>query len=111
MSGPDARIASTTPSVWPDHTLTDQGGRRQVRDRALNLLAKLNDPPLIAKLRGAADRDGVPLTDAEIALLQRVRVVRNDTAHGRDAKLPTVDDLDYAVSMVTRLLLHSIARR
>jgi hypothetical protein len=83
----------------------------ELRDRAMNLLAKLNDPPLMVKIREAAERDGVPLTDAEIELLKQVRIVRNNTAHGRHAELPAPADVDYAVSMVARLLLHSIARR
>lgn len=83
----------------------------ELRQRALNLLAKLTDPPLMAKLREAIRRDGVPLTDAEFDLLSRIRVARNGTVHGRSAQPPSNDDLDYAVSVVARLLLYGLGRR
>jgi hypothetical protein len=82
-----------------------------LRQRVMDLLGKINDPPLMAKLREAARRDGVPITDAEMDLLQRVRTVRNDTAHGRQADVPSTEDVNYAVSVVARLLMHGAARR
>jgi hypothetical protein len=83
----------------------------ELHGRVMALLAKINDPPLMVKLRDAAERDGAPLTESETELLKRVRVVRNDTAHGRDADLPDSADVDYAVSLVARLVLHRLVGR
>jgi hypothetical protein len=83
----------------------------ELRERALSLFAKLNEPPLMAKLRAAARRDGVPLTEAEIELLSRIRGARNGTVHGRPTDAPNEDELNYAVSVVARLLLFGLARR
>lgn len=83
----------------------------QLRDRALDLLGKLNDPSLMLKLQTAVRRDGVPLADHEMDLLSRVRTARNDTVHGRAADAPTREDIDHAVSLVARLLLHGLKRR
>lgn len=82
----------------------------ELRERVMNLLAKINDPPLMAKLRHAARLDGVPLTEGEMDLLWRIRDVRNKTVHGRHAVVPSASDVDYGVSVVARLLLHGIAR-
>jgi hypothetical protein len=48
----------------------------KLRTRALDLLAKINDPPLMAKLREAATRDGVPVAESEYELLGRLRKAR-----------------------------------
>lgn len=80
----------------------------ELRQRVMDLLAKINDAPLMAKLREAAHRNGVPLTETEMELLARIRRVRNDTAHGRAAEVPPTEDLEYAVSVVARLLLHDL---
>lgn len=83
----------------------------ELRQRAMDLLGKLNDPPLMAKLRVAARRDGVPLTESEFDLLGRIRSARNGTVHGRSTRPPNDDELNYAVSVVARLLLFGLARR
>lgn len=83
----------------------------ELRERALNLLAMINDPPLMAKLREATRKDGVPMTEAEFELLKRVRDVRNNTVHGRQADEPSAEDVDYAISVVARLVMHGIERK
>jgi hypothetical protein len=82
----------------------------KLRTRALDLLAKINDPPLMAKLREAATRDGVPVAESEYELLGRLRKARNDAVHGRTPKLPLREDVDHAVSIVARLLVFRLAR-
>jgi hypothetical protein len=82
----------------------------ELRERAMTLLAKINDPPPMAKLREATRRDGVPLTEADYDLLARVRKVRNDTVHGRGADVPESGDVDHVVSIVARLLMFRLAR-
>lgn len=81
-----------------------------IRERALELLARINDAPLMAKVREAVARDGVPITESEMDLLSRVRKVRNDAVHGRSADTPTTEDVDFAVSVVSRLVLHRLYR-
>lgn len=82
----------------------------KLRARALDLLAKINDPPLMAKLREAAIRDGAPIAESEYELLGRLRKARNDAVHGRTPKLPARENVDHAVSIVARLLVYRLAR-
>jgi hypothetical protein len=82
----------------------------KLRARAIDLLAKINDPPLMAKLREAATRDGAPVAESEYELLGRLRNARNDAVHGRTPKLPLREDIDHAVSIVARLLVYRLAR-
>ena len=81
-----------------------KGRRPKLRARALDLLTKINDPPLMAKLREAATRDGAPVAESEYGLLSRLRKARNDAVHGRSPELPPREDVDHAVSIVARLL-------
>ena len=81
-----------------------------LRARTLGLLAKINDPPLMAKLREAATRDGAPVAESEYKLLGRLRKARNDAVHGRSPELPLREDIDHAVSIVARLLVYRLAR-
>lgn len=83
----------------------------ELRERAMQLLAKLNEPPLMAKLRETARGDGVPMTEGELDLLWRVRGARNRTVHGHAARPPDENELNYAVSLVARLLLYGLVRR
>src|SRR6266511_3712432 len=41
------------------------------------------------------ETEGTPVTDAEIALLRRLRDVRNDAVHGRSTDLPDSEDVRY----------------
>jgi hypothetical protein len=82
----------------------------KLRARALDLLAKINDPPLMAKLREAATRDGAPVVEGEFELLGRLRKARNDAVHGRAPDIPLREDIDHAVSIVARLLVYRLAR-
>lgn len=82
----------------------------KLRARVLGLLAKINDPPLMAKLRESATRDGAPVAESEYKLLGRLRKARNDAVHGRTPDLPLREDVDHAVSIVARLLVYRLAR-
>jgi hypothetical protein len=82
----------------------------ELRKRALHLLEKINDPPLMARLRETVRRDGVPLADGELSLLRELRDARNDAVHGRTPDLPAREDVDHAVSVVSRMLLYRLSR-
>ncbi len=82
-----------------------------LRKRALELLEKINDPPVMAKLREAVRRDGVPLAQGEFELLGRLRDARNDAVHGRTPDLPPREDIDHAVSIVARMLVYRLQRQ
>lgn len=82
----------------------------ELRKRALQLLEKINDPPLMAKLRETVRRDGVPLAEGELSLLRDLRDARNDAVHGRTPDLPAREDVDHAVSVVSRMLLYRLSR-
>lgn len=79
--------------------------------RALDLLGKINDPPLMAKLKEAIRRDGVPLAAGELDLLSDLRTARNHAVHGRTPDLPLAEEVDHAVSVVARMLLYRLYRR
>jgi hypothetical protein len=52
----------------------------------------------------------VPITDAELDVLNDLREVRNAVAHGRDVEETIDRDLvNYGISIVARILVHRIA--
>ena len=57
------------------------------------------------------DADGVPIADGEIDLLWRLRDIRNKIVHGRKSELPAAEDVEYATSIVARMLMHRVALR
>jgi hypothetical protein len=92
-------IKDSLPDLEPDQ-----------RKRALDLIGQLNSPPLIIRFKQAILNDGVPVTDGEIDLLQRLRRVRNNVVHGRESRLPAPEDVEYATSVVARFLIYRVAR-
>ena len=75
------------------------------RQRVLNKIAELNAPPLMVRLRSVLAVEGTPVTYEEIALLRRLRDLRNDAVHGRSTALPNQEDVQYATSLVSRMLV------
>jgi hypothetical protein len=75
------------------------------RQRVLNKIDELNDPPLMIRLRSVLEAEGTPVTDTEIALLRRLRELRNKAVHGRSTDLPDSEDVRYATSVVSRMLI------
>lgn len=72
-------------------------------------ICRLNDAPLKIRLLEAARRDGVPLSQAEVAFLwRRIRNARNSAVHGKGAEPPTPREVELALSLVARLLTHRI---
>jgi hypothetical protein len=81
------------------------------RQRVIGQLDRLNDPPLLVRLRAALDVDAVPYADGDIELLSRLRRLRNKVVHGRSRELPQAEDVEHATSIVARMLVYRIARR
>ncbi len=91
--------------------------RRQATDglegeqlkRVEDAFARLNEPPLMVRLRVALEEDQVPYEDAELSLLQRLRHMRNDLVHGRSREAPSATDLRYAKAIVNRMLVYRVS--
>jgi hypothetical protein len=81
------------------------------RRRLREVIGMANQPSLMLRLLTALSADRVPLTPEEEAMLKRLRKVRNDVAHGRDARAPSSDDLDWGCSVLSRALVFRADRR
>jgi hypothetical protein len=77
--------------------------------RAEELIGQLNSPPLMIRFKQAIRTDGAPLSEGEINLLVRLRKTRNKVVHGQESRLPDPEDVEYATSVVARLLIYRIA--
>jgi len=82
----------------------------RLRERVVMAVNRLNEPPLLTRLREATERDGVPLSDGEWQLLSALRRARNATTHGGGGTAVGPDDLRRGVSLVARLLLYRAQR-
>jgi hypothetical protein len=80
------------------------------QQRVETLIGNLNEPSLMMRLRGALERDGVPVTPTEYKLLRRLRNLRNAAAHGGEPQRPSSEDLTWACSVLSRALVHRMAR-
>jgi hypothetical protein len=81
------------------------------QDAALErMLGRLNEESLRERLRRRLKSDAVPVTDAELKVLDDLRDVRNAVTHGRDVD-ETIDRdaVNYGISIVARILVHRIA--
>lgn len=78
--------------------------------RAKERIGQFNEPSLMVRLRALLDDEGVPISDAELELLLALRKLRNDVVHGRASVLPAAEDVEYAISIVARMLVHRIDR-
>jgi hypothetical protein len=81
------------------------------QDAALQrMLGRLNEEPLRVRLRRRLKSDAVPVTDAELKILDNLREMRNAVAHGRNVEETIDRDLvNYGISIVARILVHRIA--
>jgi hypothetical protein len=81
-----------------------QGGRIK------NVLAMLNNPPLKERLKIALSRDAVVISKGEMDLLWKLRGMRNAIVHGQDIAIPEAEDVDFATSIVARMLVFRASR-
>lgn len=80
----------------------------QQRARLQDVLARVNELPLLARLRDVMNSDRVPFNEAELEALKNVRKARNDLVHGRSSGGAADDDLRAALSLVNRMLVYAI---
>jgi hypothetical protein len=90
------------------HSLKELDMTEIERKRLREVIEGVNNPPLLARVRHQAHMDGAPFSDAERGLVAKLRAARNDTVHGRGraSEIPDADDLQWGVSVVSRLLLY-----
>jgi hypothetical protein len=75
------------------------------RKRLDDLVASVNEPTLLMKVRERIRQDRVPLTQEEFNILVSLRHSRNDATHGRGVSEPDAGSLGRAAAIVARLLL------
>lgn len=80
---------------------------RKVQD----VIGRLNDAPLMTRLRKALKQDSVPYDEEELTLLKKLRNLRNDFVHGRSRELPSEEDLRHATAVVNRMLVYKTVIR
>lgn len=78
------------------------------RQRYVDVLKMINSPSLAFRLDEALKRDGVPISDEERELLQRLRGLRNPAQHGNARASPSAQDLKKAWAIVARMLLYRL---
>lgn len=81
------------------------------RQRYIDVLKMINSPSLAFRLDEALRRDGVPISDEERELLQRLRRLRNPAQHGNARVSPSAQDLKKAWAVVARMLLYRLGER
>lgn len=81
------------------------------RQRYIDVLKMINSPSLAFRLDEALSRDGVPVSDEERELLQRLRKLRNPAQHGNARVSPSAQDLKKAWGVVARMLLYRLGER
>lgn len=82
-----------------------------LRGRVIDAIDRLNQAPLLTRLRVAMTEDGVPSADDEWKLLQRLRRSRNAIVHGAGGEAAAdARDLARAQAFVARLLIYRAHR-
>lgn len=81
------------------------GGEKESRFN--DLVGKLNQPPLMAKIRQRTESDRCPISSTEFEHLVNLRVRRNDATHGRGIREPSLEDINYGISIVSRMLVYA----
>jgi hypothetical protein len=76
--------------------------------RVADLLNWVDQPSPKMALKMAIDEEGIPITDLEFKLLSKIRTARNRATHGGEVLIPSDDDLDYACSILSRILVHGV---
>ena len=81
------------------------------RDRLNDLIVLANDYPLKKRLKAALDQDGVPMSEAEFAMLWKLRNPRNRSVHGKASRAVQEDELEFGCSLLCRALVFRLGER
>lgn len=76
--------------------------------RVADLLNWVDQPSPKMALKMAIEEEGIPITGSEFELLAKIRTARNKATHGGGVKIPSDEDLDYACSVLSRVLVHRV---
>lgn len=84
------------------------GWSEEQRHRAHEILGRLNEAPLLAKLKRALAVDDVEVTDGEFDALARTRSLRNQLEHGTELSAAEHRSLDLALAVTNRILVKAV---
>jgi hypothetical protein len=73
-----------------------------------DLVGRLNDPPLLARIRATLDADQIGVVDAEFDALVATRSMRNDLEHGRSLTAAQHRALDLAGAVANRIIVEAV---
>jgi hypothetical protein len=73
-----------------------------------DLVSRLNDPPLLARIRATLDADQIEVVDAEFDALVATRSMRNDLEHGRSLTAAQHRALDLAGAVANRVIVEAV---
>jgi hypothetical protein len=82
---------------------------KEQHQRVADLLNMVNQPSVKMALKMAIDEEEIPISDSEFALLSRIRTARNRATHGAEVEVPSDEDLDWACSILSRILVHCVS--
>ena len=100
--GPIAQFSAEEVTAIADRASTGLSVPKALRVR--NVLSEwLNRLSITARLQHALAEDGVPVTEADLALLRRLRKQRNRAVHGAIAE-PAHDDIDRVLAFMSRAI-------
>ncbi len=90
--------------------VSDLGLSGEQHSRVIDWMAGLNQRSLLDRITTAITADGAPLSSREAELLDQLRKLRNDAAHGRPSRGPTSDEIRRGYGILARLLAFRVAR-
>jgi hypothetical protein len=87
------------------------GLNAEQREVLAETIGRLNEPPVRERMVQRLRRDGIPISDQELALLDQLRKARNAAVHGRErTKPPTREEINYGIGIVARVLVFRISQ-
>jgi hypothetical protein len=78
------------------------------RARLDELVGRLNEPPLLARIRATLSADEIDIVDAEFDALVATRSMRNDLEHGGSLTAAQHRAVDLAVAIANRIIVEAV---
>ena len=76
--------------------------------RLEELVGRLNEPPLLARIRATLEADEIEIDDAEFDALVATRSMRNHLEHGRSLTAAQHRALDLAAAIANRIIVEAV---